>query len=51
MYANSLGYFSLTEACFQKRVNMVSLVIGKLCGCSHERSFDLAVRVVLILPL
>jgi len=29
---------------------MVSLMIGKLCVGSHERSFDLVVRVVLINP-
>ena len=51
MYANNLGYFCLTETCFHKRANMVSLVLDKLCVSSHERCFDFVVRVVLILPL
>lgn len=30
MYANCFSYFCVEKFCFQKRVNMVSLVVGKL---------------------
>ena len=40
----------LVKACLQKCVDMVSLIVGKLCVGSHERSFELIFREALILP-
>ena len=43
-------YFCLAKSSFQKRVNMVSLMVGKMCEGSHECSFDLVVGEALIFP-
>ena len=40
----------LVKACLQKCVDMVSLIVGKLCVGSHERSFELVFKEALLLP-
>jgi hypothetical protein len=49
VYADAIGDFGLRMSHFQKRVNLLSLGLGKLGVGSHKRSFDLADQEALIL--